>query len=159
LPKAVVKTTSELASALTAQALADLIDEFEFYKSQWPESEDKFYYFGKDGGYSFPQLTESHQIRHVHLWPSFDSPESKAWESGWARTEKSKKPTRKTSNRALVYAQDGHQYLLIYILPEPDAHYIAQGLTSETAALMNRFKEICEAFIFNKLDLNGLPYP
>lgn len=139
--------------------MADLVDEFEFYKRGWPKSEDRFYYFGKDGGYSFPPLTDPHQIQHVHLWPSADSPESKAWEAGWDRTVEKEKPTRKTSNRVLVYARDGHQYLLIYILPEPDAHAIAKGLTKDTAALMNRFKEISEAFIFNKLDLNGVPYP
>lgn len=159
MPQVVVKTTSELTAALTPDELADLVDEFAFYKDGWPQFQDMFYYFGKDGGYTFPQLTAPHQIQHVHLWPSSVSPESTDWEAGWTRTENTKKPTRKTSNRVLVYAKDGHQYLLIYILPEPYAHDIAKSLTNETAALMNLFKRITEAFIFNKLDLNGVPYP
>lgn len=56
----------------------------------------------------------------------------------------------KISNRALVYAEDAQgNFLLIFILDEPDAHAIAQMRTMEDKTLMRQFVQVAELWAFN----------
>ena len=156
----VVKTTPQIKAALSPQDLENLVNTFAEYKDGWPAGEDWYESFGKDGGYTFPQLTRPHQIQHVHLKPAPGATAYDGWVQAFNRCCARNKQTKKISNRVLVYARDADQYLLIYILDAPDdAHEVAKGLNSQSALLMNTFKQLTEAFIFNKLDLNGQPYP
>ena len=54
----------------------------------------------------------------------------------------------RTSDRALVYVQDNHRFLLIDILPEPFAHKISQMKTPQDKQLMEIFARIAEHFIY-----------
>jgi mRNA interferase YafO len=56
----------------------------------------------------------------------------------------------KTSDRALVYVESSRKdYLLIAILPEPDAHEVALMKITEHTALMKRFAEVASQFRFD----------
>ena len=64
-----------------------------------------------------------------------------------ARTQAWRRRTRKVSNRVLVYADNRKgEYLLIYVLNEPDAHSIAAMQTVEDAETMAFFAQVAEAF-------------
>ncbi len=98
--------------------------------------------FGKDSAYHTPKLTSPNdRLMHVHLVPILDQGALVAWEQAWRRR------TRKVSNRVLVYADNRKgEYLLIYVLNEPDAHSIAAMQTVEDAETMAFFAQVAEAF-------------
>jgi hypothetical protein len=57
---------------------------------------------------------------------------------------------RKTSDRILIYTQDAKDnYLLIYILSEPDAHKIATMKNQMDKELMESFARVAGDFIFD----------
>jgi len=142
----VVKTTNVLAqefqkSGLNLDLLVNLFGE---WKSLGSQGEDAIYEFGKDVPYERPHVNAKKNIlRHVHLVPILDVASKAAWDKAWMRE------SRRTSNRALVYVDDGpEKFLLIAILPEPTAHAVSRMQTPQDKVVMNRFAEIAEAFIY-----------
>lgn len=101
------------------------------------------YLFGKDGAYTAPAVAGvPNVLRHVHLVPLADPRALAAWNTQWHRRG------RKVSDRALVYASDGHYgHLLIYIFSEPDAHQVARMKTHAQLQLMLKLARIAERFI------------
>lgn len=119
-----------------------LIADFAAWKAGGAATEYESATFGKDGAYTEPKINgQQYQLRHVHLPPVADLEQLKKWNASWKRRG------RKTSDRALVYCQDGDDYLLIFILPEPDAHEIAKMATSADKGAMEAFARIAEAFV------------
>jgi mRNA interferase YafO len=117
-------------------------DEFKLWKSKDEHSSSLF---GKDSAYIAPTVNgEKYILRHVHLVPVIEQQQIDSW------YQKLRFRSRKTSNRALVYVDDNKgNILLIYILPEPDAHEIAKMKTQKDKEIMNGFAAIAEAFIFD----------
>ena len=82
-------------------------------------------------------------MRQTGLRVTKDVESKIAWDRAWERE------SRRTSNRALVYVDDGpEKFLLIAILPEPVAHAVSRMLTPQDKAVMTRFAEIAESFIY-----------
>jgi mRNA interferase YafO len=142
----VVQTTNILAqefqkSGLDLDLLVNLFSE---WKSLGAQGEDAVYEFGKDVPYERPHVNSvKNVLRHVHLVPILDVESKIAWDKAWVRA------SRRTSNRALVYVDDGpEKFLLIAILPEPVAHAVSRMLTPQDKAVMTRFAEIAESFIY-----------
>ena len=141
-----VRLTRALAIALAAEsdsAQRLLVKSFQTWKSG---DEYGHYLFGKDAAYAAPSVDGApYQLRHVHLAPLSDQEQLKRWNAAWLRR------SRKTSDRVLVYAKRiaGNQtsYLLIYILPEPEAHSIAAMKTREHRELMEGFANVAAAFL------------
>lgn len=108
------------------------------------QGEDAFYEFGKDVPYERPHVNaRKNVLRHVHLVPILDIENKIAWDKAWVRE------SRRTSNRALVYVDNGpEKFLLIAILPEPMAHTVSKMQTPQGRMLMTRFAEIAESFIY-----------
>ena len=77
--------------------------------------------------------------------PLSDQEQLKRWNTAWLRR------SRKTSDRVLVYVERiaGNQayHLLIYVLPEPEAHTIATMKTREHRELMEGFANVAAAFL------------
>lgn len=108
---------------------------------------DDFYEFGKDSSYATPEVNgKSYILRHVHLVPVTDKINKARWDNNWRHD----KYRRRTSDRVLVYVEDSGNYLLIDILPEPDAHRIARMSTAQDQRAMQLFALVAEAFIFNR---------
>ncbi len=150
----VVQTTNILAqefqkSGLDLNLLVSLFSE---WKSLGAQGEDAIYEFGKDVPYERPHVnSKKNVLRHVHLVPILDAQNKAAWDKAWVRE------SRRTSNRALVYVDDGpEKFLLIAILPEPVAHAVSRMLTQQDKAVMTRFAEIAESFIFTGKVIAGL---
>lgn len=141
-----VHVTDALIKALEAESpglAADLTKSFQTWKQG---DEFQHYLFGKDAAYAKPDIDGvPYQLRHVHLAPLSDPAQLKLWNTKW------KTRSRKTSDRALVYAErrsgGSTHYLMIYILPEPDAHEIARMQTREHSDLMDGFANTAAAFI------------
>jgi hypothetical protein len=112
-----VQSSNILKSVLRIDKLQTFISKFEQYKSS-----DEFgsYVFGKDGKYTPP----FELLNHVHIIPVFmddpqykqklKEPEIKKTMDKWNKDWDNK--SRKTSNRVLIYAKSGNEYLLIFIL-------------------------------------------
>lgn len=130
--------------AQTIDDPSNLIERFSEWKSAGETGENDFYLFGKDGAYTTPQVNgEPYVLRHVHLLPLTDTAQLAKWQRNWQTG------ARRTSNRALVYVQDGNRFLLIDILPEPIAHEIAQMRTEPAKQLMQLFAKIAEQYIYH----------
>lgn len=121
-----------------------LVNHFHEWKQAGEQGENDFYLFGKDGAYIAPKVNgESYVLRHVHLIPIADPMQLTKWRTNWQRG------ARRTSDRALVYVQDGKRFLLIDILNEPFAHEIAQMKTEQHRLIMNNFAKIAESYIYH----------
>ncbi|UBQ55455.1 type II toxin-antitoxin system YafO family toxin [Alysiella filiformis] len=133
------------ANLRTSLRHADVfISEFRQWKSTGETGENDFYLFGKDGAYTTPQVNgEPYVLRHVHLLPLTDTTQLAKWQRNWQTG------ARRTSNRALVYVQDGNRFLLIDILNEPFAHEIAQMKTEQHRLIMRNFAKIAEQYIYH----------
>lgn len=120
------------------------------WKASGTDGEDDFYSFGKDVPYEHPHVNgKKNVLMHVHLPPVLDTERKKQWDQNWERY------SRRTSDKALVYAKDGtDRFLLIAILPEPKAHAISNMKTKEDKNLMERFAQIAEAFIYHEKNIN-----
>lgn len=127
----------------TEGELTLFVDAFAHWKSNWPTREYLSELFGKDGTYVHPKVGgEAYKLRHVHLKPVIDQSSISLW------TKMFRRGSRKTSNRALVYAHNGRgDYLLIYILSEPDAHEVAQMKSAANKAIMEGFANTAAAFM------------
>lgn len=140
----VVKITTALKNALEADKLDSNLfcDAFKEWKSG---DEYGSFHFGKDGAYVTPLVNGDRGIlRHVHLVPIVDQKQLVLWKKRW------KFRGRKTSDRVLIYAQDYRgNFLLIFILSEPDAHAIAGMKTKNHKEIMEGFAVVAEAFIYN----------
>ena len=121
------------------------VAKFAHWKASGEAGEYSAYLFGKDSAYAkLPAGMVTGQLRHVHLAPILDKDALAAWDKAFARG------SRKVSNRALVYAQDAKgNFLLLFILNEPDAHVIAQMETVEHKTLMRQFVQVAESWAFN----------
>ena len=141
-----VRATRALSAALEAKSAGltgQLIASFQIWKQG---DEYHHYLFGKDSAYAKPAVDGApYQLRHVHLVPLADSEQLKRWNVAWQHK------SRKTSDRVLVYAErrtgGTTSQLLIYILPEPEAHLIAAMTTHEHRELMDGFANVAAAFI------------
>lgn len=137
-----VKITNALSATLEDDEIdVDLfIREFSIWKSG---DEYGSYLFGKDSSYAKPSIFGNPSaLRHVHLVPLADNLALQRWDRAWSRS------ARKTSDRALVYADAGRgRYLLIFILPEPDAHIIASMQTQQAKETMTGFLNVASEFI------------
>ena len=120
-------------------------DFFGDWKARGSAGEYDNYFFGKDGAYVGIKMDAPHgMLMHAHLVPILDPVAFARWERDWARR------SRKTSDRALIYADDGHgNYLLIYVLDEPTAHAIASMATQQDKETMQAFAAVASAFVFD----------
>ena len=120
-------------------------DFFGDWKARGSAGEYDNYFFGKDGAYVGIKMDAPHgMLMHVHLVPILDPVAFARWERDWARR------SCKTSDRALIYADDGHgNYLLIYVLDEPTAHAIASMATQQDKETMQAFAAVASAFVFD----------
>lgn len=101
--------------------------------------------FGKDFPYSFPLVLNRMKLMHVHLIPA-DAAEREDWMKRFRRDSCSDR----TSDKILVYAEDGNKYLLIYILPEGKSHEMAEKARKSPGRerdLFQKFAEIAEDFL------------
>jgi mRNA interferase YafO len=122
------------------------VDELCSLFREWKLSDEYgSYYFGKDSFYVKPSVNgELYKLRHVHLVPIKDEEQLLAWNKAWELGR------RKTSNRVLIYVDDKKgNFLLIFILSEPDAHEIALMKNEKHKKLMESFAIIAEEFIFD----------
>ena len=130
------------------QALGEDPDEFAQTFSDWKAggaaSEYESKLFGKDGGYGvLPEAMVCATLMHVHLVPLAEQQKLAQWNL------QLKRRARKTSNRILVYACDSrNNYLLVYILDEPDGHKIAEMRTPEHTTLMRQLVRVAEHWGF-----------
>lgn len=99
--------------------------------------------FGKDAFYERPTGHGGRLVlRHVHLVPVLDREARERWRRVHQRGG------RKTSDRALVYAQDArHGFLLIHIAEEPTAHAMALMEDPKSNMLMQLFAQVAQEFI------------
>jgi mRNA interferase YafO len=118
---------------------------FAGWKSLGPKGEDDVYEFGKDVPYEKPHVNgQKNVLMHVHLVPIVDIEKKEKWDKSWERY------SRRTSNRSLVYVNDGgKKFLLIDIIPEPDAHEIPKMLTQQHKEIMEFYAEIADKFIYS----------
>ncbi|MGQ3085334.1 MAG: type II toxin-antitoxin system YafO family toxin [Hydrogenophaga sp.] len=122
------------------------VDPFIQAFSAWKASDEYgSYLFGKDGEYASAVLKiSSGKLKHVHLVPVVDTDALVAWERDHERR------SRKTSDRALVYAEDTQgNFLLLFILDEPEAHEIARMATEEHRTLMRQLAAVAEEWAFS----------
>lgn len=138
----VVKITAALENALKADGLDSTL----FCRSfkEWKTGDEYgSYHFGKDSAYAMPTVDgEKYALRHVHLVPVLN--QLSTWEKIW------KLRGRKTSDRVLVYTQNSNgDFLLIFILSEPDAHEIARMKNPRHKAIMDGFANVAAAFLFD----------
>lgn len=137
-----VQTTNALKSVLGKDDAELLCSEFLNWKAA---GEYDHHYFGKDSAYIAPPVNgEKYGLRHVHLVPVLDARQIARWWRDFARRG------RKTSDRVLIYAKDAKgDYLLIYILSEPDAHKIATMQNQIDKELMESFAKVAGDFMFD----------
>lgn len=141
---------------MTVQATKKLQEQFESldefnefasafaqWKAEGVAGEYNSYLFGKDSAYSTPKVDGTpYTLRHVHLVPITEISALTKWDKNW------KNKSRKTSDRVLVYVGDETDgMLLIFILPEPDAHEIARMQTAQDKEIMQGFAEVAAAFL------------
>lgn len=112
--------------------VSQLAKMFNWWKAD-PARINQSMWFGRDTAYDEPQLQgRGRLLRHCHLLPLIDE---EAWER-WLRVFKMK--GEKTSDKALVYAEHGGDYVLLYILDEPGAHERARKEKKTMTALYRR---------------------
>jgi mRNA interferase YafO len=141
---AVVQCTAFIRTGLARAGLsvATLLREFKKWKEAGDAGEFDFRMFGKDAAYDRPRIDGKRALRHVHLEPIDD----RAALARWVRVHRFR--GRKSSDRALVYAQSGKgAFLLIAILPEPDAHAIARMRTATHRSLMEAYAGVAREWL------------
>lgn len=139
-----VQVTTALKTLLEQSGIC--VEEFCNQFIKWKNADEySNYYFGKDSAYVAPTVDgKKYKLRHVHLVPLVDQKQLAAWNKKWQFGG------RKTSDRVLIYVEDNrNNFLLIFILPEPDAHKIAEMKEPKHQQLMKRFAIISEQFLFD----------
>lgn len=136
-------------------AVPALCSLFDAWKAGFPRTEYTSFAFGKDSAYASPAVDGGkYLLRHVHLAPVADKAALDVWRRAFAAGKSSGKGSKRTSDRALVYASrqlaaGGEDHLLIYILAEPDAHQVARMATAEDRHLMQQLASTAAALIEN----------
>lgn len=142
-----VFTTRPLVDAAQSEgwSLLEIVREFETWKAGGPAREHDSLYFGKDSSYATPTVDgQRYVLRHVHLMPLSDAEQLTKWRLNFQRR------SRKTSDRSLIYVSDDKgNHLLIFVLPEPDAHAVARMGTQNDKETMEGFAEVAAAFLFD----------
>lgn len=138
----IVRITNALKSVLGNDDAELLCGEFLNWKAT---GEYDHHYFGKDSAYIAPPVNgEKYVLRHVHLIPVLDANQLKRWWRNFSRR------SRKTSDRVLIYTKNSvGDYLLIYILSEPDAHKIATMQNQKDKELMESFAKVAGDFMLD----------
>lgn len=138
----IVRITNALKSVLGNDDAELLCGEFLNWKAT---GEYAHHYFGKDSAYIAPPVNgEKYVLRHVHLIPVLDANQLKRWWRNFSRR------SRKTSDRVLIYTKNSvGDYLLIYILSEPDAHKIATMQNQKDKELMESFAKVAGDFMLD----------
>lgn len=138
----IVQITNALKSVLGKDDAELLCREFLNWKAT---GEYDHHSFGKDSAYIAPPVNgEKYALRHVHLVPVLDGKQIVRWSQIFKRRG------RKTSDRVLIYAKNATgDYLLIYILTEPDAHKIATMQNQTDKELMESFAKVAGDFMFD----------
>lgn len=145
--KVSVKISTLLTGALSFHEINQLLTDFFEWKKLGPAGEHESYIFGKDGFY-VPPASPPDTLRHAHMVPPEDDPLYPQWNIDFKR----RPPSRKTSNKALVYACNingftkRETYLLIGILENPNAHEFIKKRTPIEIAVMNEYIRIAQAF-------------
>jgi mRNA interferase YafO len=126
-----------------AEDFLELTLAFDQWKAKGAQGEFDSYLFGKDSAYISPKVQGvPYSLRHVHLVPISHTEQLAKWNKAW------KTRSRKTSDRVLVYVDNGAgDCLLIFILPEPEAHEIAAMKTLQDKTLMESFAEVAAAYL------------
>lgn len=141
------KTTKALQNHFTENNLdiTEFIKQFNWWKGRGASGEYDSYLFGKDSAYVRPAVDgKEYTLMHVHLVPQSDLKQLEHWKNAY------KNRRRKVSDRVLIYVNDSSgDYLLIYILPEFDAHRIAAMKTKSDKETMEGFAEAASAFIYD----------
>ena len=138
-----VKTTLILEQVFL-NAGTNLVEFCELFAEWKSLGEDEVYEFGKDVPYERPLVNgQKNVLMHVHLVPIIDLEKKKKWDKNWEQY------SRRTSNRALVYVNDGSvKFLLIDIIPEPDAHEIPKMHTAKHKEIMQFYAQIADQFLY-----------
>jgi len=123
----------------------EFIDAFALWKECWPAFEYESELFGKESAYGLPLVDgKPNLLMHVHLVPIRDQVARGEWYRRLFHRR------RKVSDRALVYVESArHDFLLIAILEEGDAHRVCQMRTPEDVATMEGFAFVAEKFLFD----------
>jgi len=115
-----------------------LVKMFEWWKAD-PGRLNHSMWFGRDTPYDEPQLQgRGRLLRHCHLLPMIDGEVRERW----LRVFKTK--GEKVSDKALVYAENNGDYVLLYIFDEPGAHERARREKKTMAALYRRAISFCD---------------
>ena len=142
-----VEMTEVLKAQLDAEDAEELIEAF----VEWKQGDEfKHYWFGKDGAYRELYVgLKDYTLMHVHFVPVTDGGQLRLWDKAYDRGVRNGKGAKKTSDRVLVYVGTPKQdaFLLIFVLPEPDAHRIAERKTPEDSLQMKRFAKIAEEYL------------
>jgi len=138
-----VKNTDILRGQYSGQNDLDaLIHVFSAWKEAGEKGEDDWYEFGKDSAYTKPLVNGApYVLKHVHMTPVSNNDDLVKWDRAWEFR------ARRTSDRILVYVQDGRKYLLIALLEEPTAHAVGAMRTPRDLHRMKQFVKIAEDFI------------
>lgn len=152
----VTELFAESAKEAGINDLQPLVDEFRWWKQTWDPKKGSLgaweggpacrefasTYFGKDGANRTPLVEGvSYALRHVHL-PPINDDESEQW----MRYHELGK--RKTSDCFLMYASDRYyKHVLLYVLPEPEAHAVVAMKTKEDRELMEWMAEEAARFL------------
>jgi hypothetical protein len=137
-----VKMTKVLEEFLESDGLDSQLF-IQMFKRWRSSGEFSSFHFGKDAAYFTPTVNgDKYILRHVHLVPQLDKSQQEKWLRVW------KVRGRKTSDRVLIYVKDKKgNFLLIFILTEPNAHEVARMETKINEQTMKGFAAIAEAFI------------
>ncbi|RMX08498.1 hypothetical protein D8I35_05320 [Corticibacter populi] len=143
-----VEVSSDLKGKLSKDAVAQLVRQFTWWKSD-PSRECESLVFGKDSGTVKPPVNgQPNVLRHCHLIPT-DSHKRLAWELQFRRYQEKKASSKRTSDRYLHYVQDGdNRFLLIDIADDPGAHHMLMMTNKEDRNRMNCYAKLAEDFIF-----------
>jgi hypothetical protein len=140
-----VYVTEDLRRRLAAANVK--AEDFANWFAAWKRSgEWSSHMFGRDSAYVLPKVGNlQYRLRHVHLIPVLDAEARRKWEKHYA----AERP--RTSDRILIYVQhDDGDFLLIAILPEPDAHEVQRMANAADKALMESFAHVADEFLMDK---------
>lgn len=144
------KPKVQISQLLTNVLLSEEIDPVAFadyfadYKTDWPKWEYCDEYFGKDCAYTKPTRNNQMVLMHVHIKPANNHGEVWEWERAAEKCEV------RTSNSALIYAQDKtYGYLLLHLVREPKGHHFARMTNSHDTKTMNDLADAADEFIHN----------
>lgn len=105
-------------------------------------------FFGKDAALIAPKVGgREYALRHCHLIPMCDIAEKTKWIQAFKRR------SRKTSDRILIYAQQGEDFYLINVIDDPGAHQIMRMQDMQGRSFMLECAKEADAFLNGQLVL------